>query len=289
MLWVIVLGVWAGVFVGSIGGPGGAVAGSVLTVLAGVVTAYLPSLRDESRRRAAENVQAQEALRQAGELATSGPAGLLDPRRRLVNFTGRKRELTSLLAWCEDGRARGLRLVTGPGGVGKTRLSAELGARLTSRGWRCLRVGDDQETSALAAARRGWPSPVLLVVDYAETRLALAELLRAVASDAGPVRVLMLARSAGEWWDRLGGGESAVRELLAGAGTGDPLPVVVAAGLSNEEIVAAAVPAFAAELKVLPPAQVAVEAGSGPVRVLDLHAAALWLRRCCVRYRRAGP
>ena len=38
---------------------------------------------------------------------------------------------------------------------------------------------------------------------------------------------------------------------------------------------AAAVPAFAAALGVPPPGQVAVEAGPGAVRVLDLHAAAL--------------
>ena len=42
-------------------------------------------------------------------------AGLLDPRRGLVGFAGRELELTGLLAWCEDGAARGVRLVTGPG------------------------------------------------------------------------------------------------------------------------------------------------------------------------------
>ena len=170
VLWVIALGVWAGVAVGSIGGPWGAVVGSVLTVLAGVVTAYLPSLRDEGRRRAAENVQAREALRKVGEFSASGPAGLLDPRRGLVGFTGRERELAGLLAWCEDGRVRGVRLVTGPGGVGRHGCRVELSARLKSRGWRCVRVGDGQEASALAAARWGWPGSVLLVVDYAETR-----------------------------------------------------------------------------------------------------------------------
>ena len=44
------------------------------------------------------------------------------------------------------------------------------------------------------------------VVDYAETRIGLGGLLRAVAADRGSVRVLLLARSAGEWRDRLGSG-----------------------------------------------------------------------------------
>ena len=276
VLWVVALGVWAGVAAGSIGGPWGAVAGSVLTVLAGVVTAYVPSFRDEVGRRAAERVQAQKALHLIGELPGGGPAGLLDPRRGLVGFAGRKRELAGLLAWCEDNRmARGLRLVTGSGGVGKTRLSVELCARLKTSGWQCVRVGDGEETAALAVTRRGWSGPVLLVVDYAETRIGLGGLLRAASGDAGPVRVLLLARSAGEWRDRLAAAEPAVRELLAGAGGDEPLTTAVSAELSNEDLLAAAAPRFAASLGVDPPGRVVMDAGPGAVRVLDLHAAAL--------------
>ena len=63
--------------------------------------------------------------------------------------------------------------------------------------------------------------------------------------------------------------------MLAAAGAGDPLPVAVGEGLSNAEIVAAAVPAFAAALSLPSPGRVAVQAGPGAVRMLDLHAAAL--------------
>ncbi|MFD0656111.1 hypothetical protein [Thermocatellispora tengchongensis] len=57
---------------------------------------------------------------------------------------------------------------------------------------------------------------MLLVVDYAETRTGLAALLQQVAADTGRrVRVLLLARSAGEWWQRLGG-ESAAQDLAEG-------------------------------------------------------------------------
>ena len=204
-----------------------------------------------------------------------GRRGCWIPRRGLVGFTGRERELAGLLAWCEDGQPRGVRLVTGPGGVGKTRLSVELCARLDPDRWRCVRVGDREEASALAAARRGWPGRVLLVVDYAETRIGLPDLLRAVAADPGPVRVLLLARSAGEWRDRLAAAEPAVRELLAGAGGDEPLPAAVSGELSNADLVAAAVPVFAAALGVAAPSRVLVEVGPGAVRVLDLHAAAL--------------
>ncbi|GAA5068795.1 ABC-type hemin transport system substrate-binding protein [Thermocatellispora tengchongensis] len=63
---------------------------------------------------------------------------------------------------------------------------------------------------------------MLLVVDYAETRTGLAALLQQVAADTGRrVRVLLLARSAGEWWQRLGG-ESAAQDLAEGPLPGGP-------------------------------------------------------------------
>src|SRR5262249_1960248 len=43
----------------------------------------------------------------------------------------------------------------------------------------------------------------VVVVDYGEPRSGLGDLLRAVLDDPGRVRVLLLARSLGEWWDRL--------------------------------------------------------------------------------------
>jgi len=165
--------------------------------------------------------------------------------------------------------------VTGPGGVGKTRLSVELCGRLEAQGWRCERPADGAEATALEAVRRVHRGPVLLVVDYAETRAGLGALLRAVAADAGPVRVLLLARAAGEWWDRLPAADPGVRELLAAAGDGDALPVPVTVNQSDDEIVAAAAASFARELGVTPPARVEVQPGAGPARVLDLHAAAL--------------
>ena len=281
-LWVIALTVWAAVIAGVIHGPTGVVAGAVLTALASVAGGFVPGVRDSvlRRRTALERLEAeeaadQEAVRQTSELPGTGPAGLLDPRRGLVRFTGREIELSGLLAWCKNDQPRGVRLVTGPGGVGKTRLSVELCTRLDPDQWRCVRVGDREEASALAIARRGWPARLLLVVDYAETRIGLPDLLRAAVADPGPVRVLLLARQAGEWRDRLAAAEPAVRELLAEAGGDEPMAAAVSGGLSNTDLVMAAVPVFAAELRTAAPSQVLLDVGPGAVRVLDLHAAAL--------------
>src|SRR5580693_8719858 len=209
VLGVVALTVWAAVAAGAVKGPGGVVAGAVLTALAAVTAGYVPGIRDAVLRRHAEEAAGLAALRLAGELPGGGPAGLLDPRRGVVGFAGRELELAGLLGWCEDGAARGVRLVTGPGGVGKTRLSVELCARLERRGWRCVRAGEGEEASALASARRGWPGRVLGVVDCAETGRGRGGLRGGGGGDRGPgaVRVLLLARSAGEWRDRLAAGE----------------------------------------------------------------------------------
>ena len=108
-------------------------------------------------------------------------------------------------AW--TGGAGLVRLVTGGGGAGKTRLALELCRRMGGRGWRCAQAGEGAERDVVGLERAAAPGArLLLVVDYAEARLGLEELLEAAARDAGRVRVLLLARHAGDWWQRLGAG-----------------------------------------------------------------------------------
>ena len=117
------------------GGPW-AVVGAVVGAATG---SFAPSVYDAIRRRDA----AREGLRDAFEKSPSESwSRLLDPRRELVGFVGRTGELTGLTAWCEGDDADRLRLVTGPGGVGKTRLAVELSERMKRRGWACERIAD---------------------------------------------------------------------------------------------------------------------------------------------------
>jgi hypothetical protein len=114
-------------------------------------------------------------------------------------------------------------------------------------------------------------------VDYAETRIGLEDLLRAVAADIGMVRVLLLARSAGQWWEQLAAGEGAIRDLVAEAGPeGTQLSEVLDEQLGDQEMVERALPMFAAALGVDPPDHVVLaNSASRRARVLELHAAAL--------------
>jgi hypothetical protein len=123
-----------------------AAAGAVIGAVTG---SFAPSLVDGIRARGA----ADEAWRGSLEKAPAqGWARLLDPRRELVGFVGRQEELASLVAWCADDRAPRLRIVTGLGGVGKTRLAVELAERMKRRGWTCDRVADGKEGEAVWTA-----------------------------------------------------------------------------------------------------------------------------------------
>jgi tetratricopeptide (TPR) repeat protein len=207
----------------------------------------------------------------------AGWARLLDPRLEVVGFVGREVELAALTAWCEGDNADRLRLITGPGGVGKTRLTVELMQRMRGRGWRCERVADRQEGEAIAALRATIRKRALLVVDYAETRTGLRAMLTALAREDGAwVRVLLLARSAGEWWEQLGVGQLAVWDLVKAAKAAElVLTPEVAASVSDAEVIAAAVTAFAKALGV-PERTVQLSGGSDKRRrMLDLHATAL--------------
>ena len=143
----------------------------------------------------------------------AAPSQLLLPEHGLVPFVGRGQTVRRLVDWCVTGdadqtaaRARlRLRLVTGPAGSGKSRLAAEVCARLAGAGsWD---VGFVRETAGPAPA--GLERASLLVVDDADLAgPMLPELIESLASDrAGPrVRLLLLARHAQPttgWWARL--------------------------------------------------------------------------------------
>ena len=220
-------------------------------------------------------VMPPSADEELGEQTSSSPSALLDPRYRVVPFLGRERELENLVAWCQDGQSLGVRLVTGPGGVGKTRLSVELERRMTSLGWRTICPSIGEESNALPFDHYPQPSPLLIVIDYAENRSGLKRLLETVLEHRAPVRVLMLARTSRDWLKRLKQEvEPEVRRLLSGTDVIQPLQIQIQADGSNDEIVANAAKAFADRMGVECP-KVTVEIDSRFVRILDLHAAAL--------------
>jgi len=151
------------------------------------------------------------------------PTDLLRPEHEVVPFRGREEILEHLMSWCTGPASLAAVLLTGPAGAGKARLARELAQRMHARGWRAGVVS--------AADPAGWHDavtrtmrPLLLIVSDAEDRVphsvALAEHIAGHPSGY-PVRLLLLARAAGGWWQRLLG---TLREA-AGAFQPDPVPL----------------------------------------------------------------
>ena len=197
----------------------------------------------------------------------------LRPEEAVVRFWPRP-ELDELMRWCTSREHTAVRLVTGDGGAGKTRLALELAKKLAAGGWELLSVGRGYERDVVADVQE-FDQPHLLVVDYAETRSDLAGLLDDVARDRdGPdLRVLLLARSAGEWWQQLLASVEYRSATLAEAAIPVMLGPVPAAGRARE-LFDDALAAFAEKLgEERPEAQLMLD-DPAPV-VLVVHTAAL--------------
>jgi tetratricopeptide (TPR) repeat protein len=144
---------------------------------------------------------------------------------------------------------------------------------MTVNGWQQLWVPSGREGEAVAAVQE-LEQPCVIVVDYAETRDGLTELLSDAVRDVGgpDTRVILLARGSGEWWRRLvtGVDERVARVLAA--------PPVALGPISAEggpgELFSEALTAFAEKLGVDRPDTRLVLANPEPV-VLVVHAAAL--------------
>jgi len=143
--------------------------------------------------------------------AETGPdARLLDLlcwKGRLSPFLGREEKVNSLLEWATGGPGIRARVITGPGGVGKTRLAAQLAEDLRMRGWEAgfVRLPKGADPAA------GFGIPVgaagsLLIVDYPEERGdTVRKLLRHTGGTdpqgvSTPICLLLLTRKDAEAW-----------------------------------------------------------------------------------------
>lgn len=146
-------------------------------------------------------------------------ATLLRAEAEVVRFRGREDLLESLHSWC-DGAGLSARLLSAPGGQGKTRLARELCGQLQGRGWTAGQLAQTAAKEENFAAIREIGTPLLLIVDYAETRpeqICGAIEAALVHSGTTPIRFLLLARSSGEWWLRLRHATAHIESLLARA------------------------------------------------------------------------
>jgi tetratricopeptide (TPR) repeat protein len=136
-----------------------------------------------------------------------------------------------LRVWCDAAPSIDVRLLVGEGGSGKTRLAIELVRRVRHAGWQAGFLSDlpamgaeiepQHEESYREKARRllRGRGPRLVVVDYAETHPSWVALLLQMIAEArathsgAPVRVLLVARNAQDWWQSVGRRRPSVADL----------------------------------------------------------------------------
>ncbi|ONH57729.1 hypothetical protein CcI49_25040 [Frankia sp. CcI49] len=164
--------------------------------------------------RTGEVVRVEPAFRLLpdDDSSRSSPGLLLDSAHEVVSFTGRDDELRQLVVWCREGPgAIAARLVTGPGGSGKSRLAAELCRRLENAGWSAgfASLGEPSPGPGAGFRPAGDPGsttpPALIVVDDVDLNAEQAgQLLRRLTLDrsGNRTRLLLLARHRKSWWWR---------------------------------------------------------------------------------------
>jgi tetratricopeptide (TPR) repeat protein len=143
------------------------------------------------------------------------PASLLRARKQVVRFRGRGKLLDELGEWTAGSGFKAW-LMYGHAGQGKTRLAHELATRLSRKRWTYVWLGRDAPDEVLGVLT-DVAVPMLLIIDYAETRPhQVTAALRACASHNGrtAIRMLLLARTAGDWWEGLRSSSPEAEELL---------------------------------------------------------------------------
>jgi hypothetical protein len=149
------------------------------------------------------------------------PNQLLSAQLRVLPFRGREHELKQVADWLAPRKHVGMALITGPAGIGKTRLAAQICLSQGQFGWLTgfLKPNAPREAlAAIAAANR----PVLVVIDDAVGRLdTVANLLGLLLSRTSTQswRLVIVAQTAGEWWSSLAsrvdtGGNKAMIDAL---------------------------------------------------------------------------
>lgn len=170
---------------------------------------YTPPIRDERDFNigplvfscdpdAADLAELSEPLGSIFDAGQPSPAKALSWRYTLTDLIGRQADLDALVKWAKASPGElSMRLLSGVGGSGKTRLASELVSRLNEEGqkWNAGFLGKDNDgIAAFFTPMDG----VLLVIDYPEERMgfvqALIDGLRDRSEAHVSVRVLLLSR-----------------------------------------------------------------------------------------------
>ncbi len=196
------------------------------------------------------------------------PSVLLRPEYQVVPFHGRAEAIERMEAWCLSDQPFDLVLYVGPGGSGKTRLFAEACLRMRARGWGTGFLDGARAEDAFRADPDRLSKlldprvPRLIVIDYAESRRRVVQAImeRGARKQGGqPVRLALLARTAGDWWRELLRASSDFEPFLGPGHQPVPLAPLSPSPAERRKVFAAAFEAFRGLLGGTAPARKKVD------------------------------
>jgi tetratricopeptide (TPR) repeat protein/glycosyltransferase involved in cell wall biosynthesis len=151
---------------------------------------------------------------------------LLRAEEAIIPFDpNRKPFLEGLIQWAQSTQYPiAIQLLTGVGGTGKTRLAIELCEQLQQHGWQTGFLANDARVANITHNLVKSNQDICLIIDYAETRQPqLLELIKTLSNNIQQkVRIVLLARDSGEWWNMLPGKDPACEALLESLATTGP-------------------------------------------------------------------
>jgi len=215
------------------------------------------------------------------------PSAILNPSYQIAPFFrgGREDILADLEAWRLSETPVAVRIIHGPGGIGKTRLMIECLKPLQDSGWQVgfLRESTPENWFERLMQRH---EPLLVVIDYAESRAKLRDLLMPVLQfyqetrlrpniQVTPVRIVLLSRQIGDWWDALNRKDIELKTLLNTTPPHELKPLATSVS-RRDEIFSQAALTFAGVCRCLPPTSPPIQLADAQFDlVLYLHMAAL--------------
>ena len=179
-----------------------------------------------------------------------GSASLMNRRLHEVPFRDIDQRHDGLVRWAitseentSKERASAARLLTGPGGSGKTRLMAEVCDTLRQQyNWHTgflpsglSFVSSFQRIKKLIEQPPN-KKPLLIVVDSAEGRMhEVKEILETMFTAGNRMRLVLVGRSDGEWWDRANRKNRLLRSFVENNGESDVVHMPTTLGTKARE------------------------------------------------------